>query len=61
MAEPLTLDCLHCGNIILLDADAQKKIRRELKLPSHAKIVECACGRYQFILGLRPALQKAAA
>ena len=59
MENELKLDCLHCGSIIVLDADAQKKIRRELTLPSHAKIIECRCGRYQFVVGVRP-LRRAA-
>lgn len=49
----MKLDCHECGHTTVLEAQEQADILRELTQPSHAKIVECPCGKTQFILGAR--------
>jgi hypothetical protein len=46
--------CIECGRVMSLNADAQAAVLSELTQPSHAKIIECPCGRYQFALSARP-------
>jgi hypothetical protein len=50
----LILACGECGRTTALDAATQTKILGELTRPAQAKIIECSCGRYQFVLSAAP-------
>jgi hypothetical protein len=52
----MKLDCQVCGKITVLSEAESKRIRTELSRSgvAAAHIVECACGRYQFVLRLWP-------
>jgi hypothetical protein len=50
MRGPLLIDCQLYGRITSLSPNAQERILTELRLPAQATVIECACGRFQFIL-----------
>ena len=52
--DELLDQCIECGRVMALDREAQVAVLSELTQPSHAKISECPCGRYQFVLSARP-------
>jgi hypothetical protein len=58
--EGFALTCHECGRVTILDAEAQRKILAELKLPAQRKIIDCSCGRYQWALAAGPKLPTAA-
>jgi hypothetical protein len=49
--DTLELICSECGQTRTLDAREQAAILSELTRPSHVKVIDCACGRFQW--GLR--------
>jgi hypothetical protein len=49
----LALACHECNRTVVLDARQQNEILAELTRPAHMKIVECACGKFQFVLSAR--------
>jgi hypothetical protein len=51
MPDNLHLECRECGRAMVLDASAQAAIVKELKLPAQRKLIDCTCGRFQFVLG----------
>ncbi len=51
----MKLECMECGRSLDIDAEAQKKILRDLTLPAHVKVIECRCGRFQWGLAVRGA------
>jgi hypothetical protein len=53
MNHTMELVCAVCRTTQTLDAQAQREILQELKLPAHRKIVECSCAVSQFILAAR--------
>ena len=46
----LKLNCRECGRLTVLTVQEQAAALRELTLPAHRKVIECGCGRYQFVL-----------
>lgn len=50
----MNLECLECGHVVHLDADAQKKILAELKRPAEVRVIDCPrCARFQWGLAAR--------
>lgn len=49
----IELACQSCNRTRVLDAKEQQKILAELIRPAQTQIIECACGHFQFVLGVR--------
>ena len=58
-SEGLSLTCHECGRVTVLDAETQRKILGELTRPAMQKMIDCACGRYQWALAAGPKLPRA--
>lgn len=53
MIDPMKLACQECGRTMVLAAGQQQQILAELVRPAQSKIIECGCGKFQFILAAR--------
>ena len=51
--ESLLLDCFDCSRKTELSVKEQRSILAELTRPAHVKVIECGCGKFQFILRAR--------
>ncbi len=56
--DTLELHCSECGRTRTLDAREQAAILAELVRPSHVKLIDCACARFQWGLRKRTTWQR---
>lgn len=49
----MELSCHECGHVTVFSQQETASIVRELTMPAQAKIVECRCQKFQFVLAAR--------